>query len=126
MKYLIITVVLLVFVFIAYLSTVIISPFDKTITVMSEIKNRIIIYVNIYNEIPSDLNKLPQIQGHDNSVIDGWKHPIIYHCDKQNGIVTLISLVKNSEINCNKNNTCIIKKYKIKFKDGKWTDVLID
>ncbi len=121
MRYAILTgILILLGATLVYFSMDRISPFDKTVSTMLELRHRILLYANTHNELPSDLNSLPYREGYTNTVIDGWGHPIIYHCDKQQGIVTLTSFGKAGKADCDESQSCLTRKYEFALENGRW------
>ena len=91
-----------------------ISPYDQTITTMHVLKKRIQLYVKTNNKLPQNLTELPEIQGFDNSIKDGWNRRITYSFDNNSGEVLLVSCGEKGDCKCKENGDCIIKKVKIK------------
>jgi hypothetical protein len=117
-------VVVLVAVSAFYLIADRIPPCDLTISNMLETKRRIIRYARIHNKLPENLDSLPKIEGHVNSVVDGWGRPIIYRYDDGQGVVLLTSLGESGDPACKRTKPCIVKSFKPKTIDGEWVDEL--
>ena len=99
-----------------------ITPYDKTVSVMTVLKRRIMKHVQVYNRLPDNLNDMDKIPGQINSVLDGWDRPITYCYDAKSGIVTLISHGANGDPKCKYNKNCIIRRYRIKRDcEGEWS-----
>jgi hypothetical protein len=121
-----VTIVVIIAASFLYLMASIVPPYDLTISNMLETKRRIMRYAHIHNELPEKINSLPKIEGHVNSVLDGWGRPIIYSHDEKNGNVTLISLGENGDPDCKSNKSCIVRHFKTNTEEGEWVDELID
>jgi hypothetical protein len=107
---LLLPIIAIVFVVI-YLSTSRISPYDKTISVMTSLKVRIVHYAKISRVLPSNLNDIHEVQQDDSLRLDGWNRPIIYRHDNNTGEVTLISCGESGD--CPTEDDNIIKSFQV-------------
>jgi len=99
-----------------------ITPYDKTVSIMTVLKRRIMKHVQVYNKLPENLNDMYKIPGHINSVLDGWDRPITYCYDIKSGIVTLISYGASGDPKCKYDKACIIRRFRIKKdSEGEWS-----
>jgi len=108
-----------------YLTVGRIPPYDLTISNMFETKRRIILYAHIHNELPKDLDSLPKIEGHANSILDGWGRSIIYSVSDGHGIVFLKSLGESGNSTCKNIKPCIIRSFKTKTETDEWVGEFI-
>jgi hypothetical protein len=111
---------------IIYLLVDTIPPYDLTISNMLETKMRIFQYVRTNGELPQNLDYLPKIDGHSNSVLDGWGRPIIFSIDDRDGIIYLKSLGESGDPTCKNSKPCIIRSFKVKTEKGEWVNELTD
>jgi len=107
-----------------YLTAGRIPPYDLTISNMFETKRRIIRYAHIHNELPKNLDSLPKLEGHANSVLDGWGRPIIYSVSDGQEIVFLKSFGESGDSICKSSKPCIIRSFKTKTEKDEWVGEL--
>ena len=98
-------------VFVVILSTSRISPYDKTISVMTSLKVRIVHYAKISRALPSNLNEIHEVHQDDSLILDAWTRPIIYRHDNNTGEVTLISCGESGD--CQTEDDNIIRSFQV-------------
>jgi len=113
-----------VFVMAAMLFVDRVSPRALTLTRMSVIKNRILLYARQNHSLPPSLFVLPILEDKDNKIEDGWGRPLGYAVD-DDGVVVLSSLGSDGKMGGTGDAADIIERFPSKQKDGRWSDELV-
>jgi hypothetical protein len=61
---------------------------------MLAISERVDSFVSVRHKLPVSLDKLPQLSGIDNGIVDSWGRPIVYKATEEH-LYTLTSLGKD-------------------------------
>ena len=99
-----------------------ISAGNVTRTVMQVVRRRIILYCIHNATIPDNLEELPEIQGFETSLLDGWGHQIHFRIEER--VCTLTSLGRDGMRGGTGDDSDIVGNFFVKNADGDWVDPL--
>jgi hypothetical protein len=103
----------------------VIPPRALTVTRMQVIKRRALRYAQEHGELPPSLTALPSMDGYDNSILDGWKKPIMYE-SATSGIVTFRSYGRDGKRGGEGEDADIMRSFPARNDRNKWNDELVD
>ena len=101
-----------------------IPPRSRIAAHMMGLKRRILQYAHSHGELPHSLTGLPEMQGYDNSIRDGWRRDIILEISSS-GIVTLRSLGRDGAVGGSGEDADMIGSFPSRDEQGRWSDEVV-
>ena len=100
-----------------------IPPRSLTATRMMVLQRRILQFAHSHGELPHSLTGLPEIQGKDNGIQDGWGRDIILEVSSS-GIVTLHSLGRDGVVGGSGEDADMIGTFPSRDEQGRWNEMV--
>jgi hypothetical protein len=97
---------------------------DLTVTRMHAMKRRVIRFAKAHGHLPATVDELPEIQGFDDSVYDGWWRKITMTVDGSR--VTFTSLGRDNRPGGTGENADVIGTFDARREDGSWQDEFVE
>ena len=94
-----------------------ISPESLTRAALQGAMVRIHMYMLEHREYPPDLTVLPEREGHDNRLTDGWGRPLLFSVDEE-GIITVSSLGRDGKPGGDGPDADIVRRNRSRNEDG--------
>jgi hypothetical protein len=92
---------------------------------MMVIKRCILQHAHSHGELPHSLTGLPEMQGRDNCIRDGWGRNIILEVSSS-GIVTLRSLGRDGVVGGSGEDADMIGTFPSRDEQGRWSDEMVE